>query len=104
MPFLYINPKGQPWTKHSYSAGNLFRSCPLKYKLQKIDGWREIESKARFLFGRSLENAIQWHHEHEGEGAIECFVKDWQMHADKKLTFTKVEKDWATLYKTGVEM
>jgi hypothetical protein len=104
MPFLYINSKGEKQIRNSYSGGNLFRSCPLKYKLQKIDGWREIESKARFLFGQALEDAIQWHHEHEGEGAIECFVKDWQTHADKKLTFTKVEKDWATLYKTGVEM
>lgn len=105
MAFLYINQKGQEWRRHSYSAGNVFDQCPLKYYLQKIEGWREKENKARFLFGRALEEAIQWHHEHNGEGAVAHFIEKWREHAgNKELTYTKVEKDWATLYKTGVEM
>jgi len=105
MAFLYINSKGQPWRKHSYSAGNTFDQCPFKYYLQKVEGWREKESKARFLFGRALEEAIQWHHEHDGAGAVDYFIKAWQEHAaNKELQYTKVEKDWPTLFKTGVEM
>ncbi len=105
MAFLYINSKGQPWRKHSYSAGNTFDQCPYKYYLQKVEGWKEKENKARFLFGRALENAIQWHHEHDGVGGVECFIKEWQTHADKKdLQYTMVEKDWATLFATGVQM
>lgn len=105
MAFLYINSKGKAWTKHSYSAGNTFDQCPLKYYLQKVEGWREKESKARFLFGRALEEAIQWHHEHDGTGAVDYFIKACQAHAaNKELQYTKVEKDWPTLYKTGIEM
>lgn len=105
MAYLYINQKGQEWRKHSYSAGNVFDQCPLQYYLMKIEGWREKETKARFLFGRALEEAIQWHHEHNGEGAVNHFIEKWKQHADnRELTFTKVERDWPTLYKTGIEM
>lgn len=105
MAYLYINQRGQEWRKHSYSAGNTFDQCPFKYYLQKIEGWKEKETKARFLFGRALEEAIQWHHEHNGEGAVDHFIELWRQHSDnKELTYTKVEKDWATLYATGVQM
>ena len=70
MAFLYINSKGNPWRKHSYSAGNTFDQCPRKYFLQKVMGWKERDNKARFQFGKALENAVQWFHEHNGEGMI----------------------------------
>jgi hypothetical protein len=77
----------------------------MKYFLQKIQGWREKENKARFHFGRAIEDAIQWHHEHDGQGAVQHFVEKWLPHAaNKELIFTKVEKDWVTLHKTGVEL
>ena len=107
MAFLYISPSGKPWTRHSYSAGNTFDQSPLKYYLQKVEGWREKDTKARFLFGKALEEAIQWFHEHDGnaQGAVQQFIEKWQVHAaNKELQYTKVEKDWATLLKTGVEM
>lgn len=105
MAFLYISPKGIAWRKHSYSAGNLFDQCPMKYYFQKVLGWKEINKKARFEFGKALETAIQHYHENNGQGAIERFQQEWQQHADNtKLQYTKVEKDWATLLKTGVEM
>jgi hypothetical protein len=98
MPFLYINAKGQPWKKHSYSAGNTFDQCPLKYKLQKIHGWREKNNKARFELGRAFESAIQYYHENRGDlkASIAHFMSQWQSFADnKELQYTKVEKDWA---------
>jgi hypothetical protein len=105
MAYLYVNQKGQEWRKHSYSAGTTFDQSPLKYYLQKVEGWREIVSKACFPFGRAVEDAIQWHHEHDGEGAVNHFIKEWQKHADNRdLKYTKVEKDWPTMYQMGVQM
>jgi hypothetical protein len=105
MPCLYVNSKGKPWRKHSYSAGNTYDQSPLKYYLQKIQGWREIENKARFLFGRALEESIQWHHDHEGIGALEDFQHRWAQHKDRKdLLYTATEKDWQTLNLDGQEM
>ena len=97
MGYLYINTKGQPWRKHSYSAGNTYDHCPLKYKLQKIHGWREKNNKARFEFGRAFESAIQFYHENFGnlEAAMKHFLSQWESaRENKELQYTRVEKDW----------
>lgn len=105
MAYLYINTKGKPHKRHSYSAGNEYDQCPLKYYLRRINGWRENENKARFLFGRALEESIQWHHDHEGIGALEDFQHRWAQHKDRKdLLYTATEKDWQTLNLDGQEM
>jgi hypothetical protein len=106
MPFLYINSKGQPWRKHSYSAGNLWEKCPLAYKLQKIHGWKEKNNKARFEFGKAFESAIQFYHENNGnrDAAIKHFQSLWQPYKDnKELGYTKVEKDWAQCLRIGID-
>ena len=105
MGFLYISHNGVPWTKHSYSAGQTFDISPLKYKLQKVDGWREKDTKASFKFGRALESAIQFHHENGGAGGLEEFTRLWAEHKDnKEITYTKMEGDWAQLNRAGREM
>src|SRR6266478_602510 len=104
MGFLYINSKGNPWRKHSYSAGNTFDQSPKKYFLQKVLGWKEKDNKARFALGKAFEIAIQWHHEHNGSGAVDKFVQEWSVYKDNKdLQYTKVEKDWVTCLRIGIE-
>ena len=105
MGFLYISHNGVPWTKHSYSAGQTFDISPLKYKLQKVDGWREKDTKASFKFGRALESALQFFHENGGAGGLEEFTRLWAEHKDnKEITYTKTEGDWAQLNRAGREM
>jgi len=105
MPHLYINVKGEPWKKHSYSAGNTFDQCPLKYYYQKVLGWKERDNKARFQFGKALEEAIQYHHDHDGQGAVEHFKTIWAANKDSNiLTYTATEKDWATCNRMGIDM
>ena len=105
MGFLYISHNGVPWTKHSYSAGQTFDISPLKYKLQKVDGWREKDTKASFKFGRALESALQFFHENGGAGGLEEFTRLWAEHKDnKEITYTKMEGDWAQLNRAGREM
>jgi len=98
MAFLYVNAKGKPWRKHSYSAGSVYDACPLQYKLQKIHGWREKNDKARFELGKAFESAVQYYHENRGElkAAIAHFDSLWKPFEDnKELQYTRVEKDWA---------
>lgn len=105
MAFLYISPKGTPWRKHSYSAGNDYDQSPYKYYLRRILGWRERENKARYLFGHALEESIQFHHEHDGQGALDDFIRRWSVHKDRTdLVYTKVERDWNTLLLDGLDM
>jgi len=106
MAFLYINTKGQPWRKHSYSAGNLFDHCPFAYKMQKIHGWKEKNLKARFELGRAFESAVQYFHENSGDtaAAIKHFLAQWETcHTTTGLQYTKVERDWDTCARIGTD-
>jgi len=106
MAFLYLRPSdGSPHHKHSYSAGVDFDASPLKYKLKKVDGWREKDNKASFKFGRALEQAMQFHCENGGEGGLAEFTRLWsEFEKEKDLTFTKTENDWASLNRSGREL
>lgn len=105
MGFLYLRPDGKPHHKHSYSAGTEWEGSPLKYKLHRIDGWREKDNKGSFKFGRAFESALQFHHENGLRGGIEEFQRLWAEHKDdKEITYTKTEKDWESLDRCGREM
>lgn len=105
MAHLYINNKGTAWRKHSYSAGNDFDQCPYKYYLRRVLGWKERDNKARFLFGKALEESIQFHHDHNGEGALDDFLRRWAIHKETPdISYTRVEKDWATCNQMGSDM
>lgn len=105
MAFLYINSRGLPWVKHSYSAGNDFDQCPYKYYLRRVLGWKEKDNKGRFLFGKALEESIQFHHDHDGEGAVEDFKRRWAVHKDNgNISYTDTEKNWETCLKMGTDM
>jgi hypothetical protein len=103
MAFLYIGPSGKPWRKHSYSAGNTWDQSPKKYYLQKLLGWKEKDTFARFALGKAFEAALQHHHENGG-GGVERFQKEWAPYKDvKELVYTKVEKDWQNCLRIGVD-
>jgi hypothetical protein len=105
MAHLYINSKGTPWRKHSYSAGNDFDQSPFKYYLRRVLGWKEKDNKGRFLFGKALEESIQFHHDHNGEGAVEDFKRRWSAHqGDGNITYTDKEKNWDNCLKMGTDM
>lgn len=104
MAILYVNLKGEAWQKHSYSAGNDYDQCPYKYYLKRVMGWKERDDKGAFAFGRALEKAIEYHHDNGGKGGVEKFAELWAPAAALNLTYTKTEKDWASLNKAGNEM
>lgn len=107
MGHLYINRRGEAHRKHSYSAGNLFDQSPYSYWLQKIQGWRTRDNKASFLYGRALEESIQYFHDNNGNGdaTLVDFKQRWDAHRETPdLRYTKAEKDWTNLSLIGVEM
>lgn len=118
MAFLYINSQGKPWQKHSYSAGSDFDLCPYKYYLRRVQGWKERDNKARLLFGRAVESAVQFYHEHGGVGGREEFHRLWQHPCERNrctcngrlfkdrmdIVYTRTERDWATLDADGDDL
>jgi hypothetical protein len=102
---LYVNSKGQPWRKHSYSAGNLWDNCQYFYYLQKVLGYKQKESYARFAFGRALEESIQFFCEHNGLDSVDDFVRRWAIYKDNgEFSYTATEKNWATCNEIGRDM
>ena len=107
MAHLYVNRKGFEVTRNSYSAGSEFRTCKRKYKLRRLEGWREKENKASREFGKCVESAIQFYHQSEKRtgNAVKEFVRLWQFFAnDETLTYTDREGSWADLARMGEEM
>jgi len=110
--YLYINSFGKEVRSHSYSAGSLFNECSQKYKLVRLDGWKEIELRASMEFGKAIENGIQAYHElnRNMEAALKAFHEGyrdregWDAQKIKPLKYAPVERDWDTLAAVGEEM
>ena len=103
---LYINAKGYPVTRHSYSGGDAFNFCSRKYYLERVQGWGEKQQRAASQFGIALEHAIQFWHQHGQDtgAAVAEFVRQWAEHKDKEYIYSKPEKDWASLASSGCEL
>lgn len=105
MGHLYIDSKGREKKRHSYSAGLEFDQCAFKFYLKRVIGWREKDTKAALLFGRAIEDAVQFHHEAKGQGGEAEFERLWIRHVDNdKLIYTKTERNWENLMRAGKEM
>lgn len=105
-PCLYVNPKGQPWRKHSYSAGLDFEQSPKKYYFKRVLGWRESDNKCSLKFGRALESALQFYHENkfEPDSGVTEFIRLWSLHKEETLKYTKKEKTWDNMLAVGTDM
>ena len=104
MAFLYVNTAGKPHQKHSFSAGSDYDQSPLKYYLRRVLGWREKDTLARFLLGRAIEQSVEFFHDNGGRGLIEKFIELWAPAKDiEGLVYTRVEKDWDTCNRIGID-
>lgn len=104
---LYINSKGYPVTRHSYSASDTFSFCAQKYKLARVDGWTEKTRNASQKFGIAFEDAIRYYHETDLDlsAALLKFATDWAVHfADTELHYTATESSWEALNNSGREL
>src|SRR5580692_6734748 len=102
MGLLYVNTRGEPHRRHSYSAG-LDWACPYKYYLKRIVGWKPKDDRASFMLGRAFEQSIEYFHDNGGKGAVEKFLELWEVHKEIPLKYTKLEKDWETCKRIAVD-
>jgi hypothetical protein len=106
MAILYVDANGEERNRHSYSAGLEFSNNPYRYYLHRIMGWKEKDTKAALLFGRDLEDTIEFYHKTGGKAdMVEEFTRLWAMHKDnKQLVYTTREISWDSLLRAGTEM
>lgn len=104
--YLYINAKGYPVTRHSYSAGVEFMQWPYKYYLHRVLGWYEKDQNAAMIFGRAVEHGQMCFHLNGGIGGVEAFEQYWSDFKDKPLVYKDkgCETNWESLNRAGREM
>lgn len=106
MAFLYKSASGREVTHGSNSSIEVFRLCRRKFKLSRIDGWRQKDKKASLEFGKCIESAVQYYHDNglkSGDGPEE-FRRLWAKWIDQPLVFTSQENSWRDLNTMGLEM
>lgn len=106
MSYLYKSASGREVTHGSHSALDSFRFCRRKFKLNRIDGWRQKGKKASLEFGKCVEAAIQFYHDNglKPDDCTQEFKRLWLKWSEQELIYTDQETDWPTLYVMGSEM
>lgn len=102
---LYVSASGRQVNNASSSSLDTFRLCRRKFKLSRIDGWKQKDKKASTSFGKCVEDAIQFYFQNglkPGDGPDE-FRRLWSKFIDQPLTYTDQEGDWKNLNTCGVE-
>lgn len=102
---LYRSASGREVNNASSSSLDTFRLCRRKFKLSRIDGWKQKDRKASLEFGKCLEAGLQFYFQNglkPGDGPDE-FRRLWSKFIDQPLSYTDQEGDWANLNRVGVE-
>lgn len=106
MSYLYKNYKGNEIKHVSHSSGGLYSFCRRKFKLEKIDGWKEKGERAALAFGKCIEDSIQYFHDNgcKPEDALDQFSGKWEKWRDQELIYTDQEGNFSELGQMGKEM
>lgn len=107
MSYLYKSASGREVSHSSSSSLDTFRMCRRKFKLSRIDGWREKAEKASLEFGKCIESAVQFFHDNglKPGDSTEEFTRLWlKWSENKELTYTDQERSWFDLFTMGKEM
>jgi hypothetical protein len=105
-PSLYVNSKGWPVSRHSYSGSESFTFCARKYYLERVQGWTEKIERSSKFFGIAVEKAVTFYHQHrlDAPGAVAEFARLWAEHKNKNYTYSKSDLDWDRLNLSGQEL
>jgi hypothetical protein len=82
-----------------------YRLCRRKFKLSRIDGWRQKSRKASLEIGKCLETALQYYYENgcKPDDFSDEWKRLWLKFESIELVYTDQEQDWKTVYQLGTE-
>src|SRR2546427_6703114 len=86
---------------YSYTQIAQYLRCPRSYRFRYLDGWREKETRASLLFGRSFEKALAAFFLREDSTAV--LYKEWGAHQDAQLEHSHGD-DWERMFCQGVQL
>ena len=86
---------------YSYTQIAQYLRCPRSYRHRYLDGWKEKDTKAAMLFGRSFEKAVGAYF--QGEDCTAALFKEWGVYRDVPLDYGKGDS-WDKLLHQGVQL
>jgi PD-(D/E)XK nuclease superfamily len=86
---------------YSFTQISQYLRCPRSYRYRYLDGWREKETRAAMVFGRSFENALGAFFRREDPGA--ALFTEWGAYRDASLEYKKGET-WDRLVHQGIHL
>ena len=104
---LYKSSSGREVNHASSSSLDFYKFCRRKFRLSRIDGWKEKARKASLEFGKAIESAIQFHSDNgrKSGDAVDEFRRIWlKWSEDMELVYTDQEGCHWDLLVMGTEM
>jgi hypothetical protein len=103
---LYKSASGREVNHASSSSIDTFRLCRRKFKLSRIDGYRQKDKKASLEFGKCVEAGVQYYHDNglKPDDGVAEFTRLWVKFIDQPLSYTDQEGNWKSLNTMGKEM
>ncbi len=86
---------------YSFTQISQYLRCPRSYRYRYLDGWREKETRAAMVFGRSFEFALGALFRGEDPGA--ALFTDWSAYRDAALVYKKGDT-WDRLVHGGMRL
>ena len=86
---------------YSHTQISQYLRCPRSYRYRYLDGWREKETRAAMVFGRSFEKALEAYFLREDPSA--ALFKEWGAYRDVPFAYKKGES-WDRLLHQGVHL
>lgn len=105
MSYLYKSASGNQVQHASHSALSSFRFCRRKFRLNRVDGWRQKDRKASLEIGKCFESAIQFFHENgcKPGDCVDEWKRLWIKFSNIELVYTDQEQDFQQMYTIGAE-
>jgi len=85
----------------SYTQISQFLYCPRRYRYRYLDGWREKDTRAAMLFGRTFEQALAAHF--LDEDGTEVFFNEWSGYRNSTIEYSRGD-NWQSMLKAGMEL
>jgi hypothetical protein len=86
---------------YSYTQISQYLRCPRSYRHRYLDGWKENETRAAMVFGRSFEKALGAYF--QGEDPTAVLFQEWGAYREMPLDYTKGDS-WDKLLHQGVQL
>ena len=86
---------------YSYTQISQYLTCPRRYRYRYLDGWKEKDTRAAMLFGRTFENALGAFFRHEDSAA--ALFREWAVYQDSGLQYSSGDS-WDRMLQQGIQL